>query len=211
MKRFCTAVCILVLVLIAPTFGGQKIQEPDKSHVAKTAAQDPALKDYSQEPFVIERYHTSARFENDGTNHRDLTVRIRVQTDSGVQQLGQLVFGYNSGNEQMEVRSVRVLKPDGTVVHAPPDSIKEMTASVARDAPMYTDYQEKHITVPSLHKGDTIEYEIVTRTSTSLAPGEFWFTYHFLADSIVLQERLEIDVPQGRKITVRSPEFSLTN
>ena len=211
MKRFCTGVCILVLVLIAPTFGGQTIQEPDKSHLPKTAAQDPALKDYSQEPFVIERYHTTARFENDGTNHRDLTVRIRVQTDSGVQQLGELVFGYNSGNEQMEVRSVRVLKPDGTVVHAPPDSIKEMTASVARDAPMYTDYQEKHITVPSLHTGDTLEYEIVTRTLTSLAPGEFWFTYNFLADSIVLQEQLEIDVPQGQKITVRSPEFSLTN
>ena len=211
MKRFCPGVCILVLVLIAPTFGGQKTQEADKSQVPKTAAQDPALKDYSQEPFVIERYHTTARFENDGTNHRDLTVRIRVQTDSGVQQLGELVFGYNSGNEQMEVRSVRVLKPDGTVVPAPPDSIKEMTASVARDAPMYTDYKEKHITVPSLHTGDTLEYEIVTRTLTSLAPGEFWFTYNFLADSIVLQEQLEIDVPQGRKITVRSPEFSLTN
>ena len=121
MKRFCTAVCVLVLVLIAPTFGGQKIQEPDKSHVPKTAAQDPALKDYSQEPFVIERYYTTARFENDGTNHRDLTVRIRVQTDSGVQQLGELVFGYNSGNEQMEVRRVRVLKPDGTLILGTPD------------------------------------------------------------------------------------------
>jgi len=211
MKRFCSGVSILVLVVIAPTFGGQKIQEPDKSHLPKTAVQDLARKDYPQEPFVIERYYTTARFENDGTNHRDLTVRIRVQTDSGVQQLGELVFGYNSGNEQMEVRSVRVLKPDGTVVQAPPDSIKEMTASVARDAPMYTDYKEKHITVPSLHKGDTLEYEIVTRTLTSLAPGTFWFTYNFLADSIVLQEQLEIDVPQGRKITVRSPEFSLTN
>jgi tetratricopeptide (TPR) repeat protein len=211
MKRFATGVYILVLALIAPTFGGQKTQEPDRSQLPKTAAQDLAPNDYSQEPFVIERYYTTARFENDGTNHRDLSVRIRVQTDSGVQQLGELVFGYNAGNEQMEVRSVRVLKPDGTVVHAAPDSIKEMTASVARDAPMYTDYQEKHITVPSLHPGDTLEYEILTRTLTSLAPGEFWFTYHFLADSIVLQERLEIDVPQGRKITVRSPEFSLTN
>ena len=211
MKRFCIGVSLLVLVLLAPTIGGQKIQEPDKSPLPKTAAQDLAPKDYSQEAFVIERYHSAIRFENDGTSQRDLGVRIRVQTDSGVQQLGELVFGYNSGNQQMEVRSVRVLKPDGTVVHAPPDSIKEMTASVARDAPMYTDFKEKHITVPSLHTGDTLEYEIVTRTLTSLAPGEFWFTYNFLADSIVLKEQLKIDVPQGRKITVRSPEFSLTN
>ena len=93
----------------------------------------------------------------------------------------------------MEVRTVRVHKPDGTVVNAGPDSIKEMTASVARDAPMYTDYKEKHITVPSLHAGDTLEYEIFTRTLTSLAPGQFWFAYNFLQDSIVLDERLEID------------------
>ena len=211
MKRFPIGVSLLAFVLVAPAFGGQKIQEPDKSHLPETAAQDPAPKDYSQEPFVIERYHSAARFENDGTSRRDLAVRIRVQTDSGVQQLGELVFGYNSGNEQMEVRSVCVLKPDGTVVTAPGGSVKEMTASVARDAPMYTDYKEKHITVPSLHAGDTLEYEIVTRTLTSLAPGEFWFSYNFLADSIVLDEQLEIDVPQGRKITVRSPEFSLTN
>ncbi len=175
------------------------------------AAQKPAAANYSQEPFVIEQYYTTARFENDGTSQRDLSVRIHVQSDAGVQQLGELVFGFNSGNEQMEVRTVRVHKPDGTVVNAGPDSIKEMTASVARDAPMYTDYKEKHITVPSLHAGDTLEYEIFTRTLTSLAPGQFWFAYNFLEDSIVLDERLEIDVPQGRAITVHSPEISITN
>src|SRR6202044_1171761 len=195
------------------TIAAQQAEGPTKSDVpaGKASTQNLAAKDFTQEPFVIEQYHTTARFENDGTSQRDLAVRIRVQSDSGVQQLGELVFGYNSGNEQLEVRPVRVRKPDGTIVNAAADSMKEMTASVARDAPMYTDYKEKHITVPSLHTGDTIEYEIVTRTSTSLAPGQFWFTYNFLADSIVLEEQLEIDVAQGRKITVRSTEFSLTN
>src|SRR5277367_6434650 len=213
MKRFCLSLGLLCISLTARTAGAQQAATPEGSHHSdeSSAARKPGAPNYSQEPFVIEQYYTTARFENDGTSQRDLTVRIHVQSDAGVQQLGELVFGYNSGNEQMEVRSVRVHKPDGTVVNAAPESIKEMTASVARDAPMYTDYKEKHITVPSLHTGDTLEYEIVTRTLTSLAPGEFWFTYNFLADSIVLGEQLEINVPQGRKITVRSPEFSLTN
>ena len=56
-----------------------------------------------------------------------------------------------------------VHKADGTSVTAGPDAVKEMTAPVARDAPVYTDYKEKHITVPSLRPGETLEYKIVTR------------------------------------------------
>jgi Flp pilus assembly protein TadD len=213
MKRFCIGLGLLCISLIPHTIGAQQAATPEGSHHSdeSAAVRKSGASNYSQEPFVIEQYYTTARFENDGTSQRDLAVRIHVQSDAGVQQLGELVFGYNSGNEQMGVRSVRVHKPDGTLVNAAPDSVKEMTASVARDAPMYTDYKEKHITVPSLHAGDTLEYEIVTRTLTSLAPGEFWFAYNFLEDAIVLDERLAIDVPQGRAITLRSPDISLTN
>ncbi len=213
MKRFCLSLGLLCISLIARTAGAQQAATPEGSRHSdeSSAARKPGASNYAQEPFVIEQYYTTARFENDGTSQRDLAVRIRVQSDAGVQQLGELVFGYNSSNEQMEIRTVRVHEPDGTSVDAAPESIKEMTASVARDAPMYTDYKEKHITVPSLHAGDTLEYEIVTRSLTSLAPGEFWFAYNFLGDAIVLDERLAIDVPQGRAITLRSPDISLTN
>lgn len=213
MRRFYTSLVLVIFLLCARVIGAQQDATPNAARhpLELSATPKTDAPNYSQEPFIIEQYCTTARFENDGTSQRDFSVRIKVQSDAGVQQLGELVFGYNSGNEQMEVRTVRVLKPDGTAVNAASDSIKEMTASVARDTPMYTDYKEKHITVPSLHAGDTLEYEIVTRTLTSLAPGEFWFSYNFLDDAIVLDERLEIDVPQGRAITVRSPEFSLTN
>jgi Flp pilus assembly protein TadD/transglutaminase-like putative cysteine protease len=165
---------------------------------AKAATQKSQPADYSQEPFVIEQYYTTARFENDGTSERDLAVRIHVQSDAGVRQLGELIFGYNSSNEVMDVRFVRVKKKDGSVVTAPADAVKDMTASVARDAPEYTDYKEKHVTVPSLHDGDTIEYEVVTHTVTALAPGNFWFDYAFVKDAITLDERLDVNLPAGR-------------
>ena len=40
----------------------------------------------------------------DGTGVRDLAARIKVQSDAGVQQLGELVFGFNSANEEMDVK-----------------------------------------------------------------------------------------------------------
>src|SRR5580658_9368608 len=198
MKRFYAVT--LCAFLFSLTLIAQQISPAQNSPSAATkpATQKSQPADYSQEPFVIEQYYTTARFENNGTSERNLAVRIHVQSDAGVQQLGELIFGYNSANEVMDVHFVRVKKKDGSVITAAADSVKDMTASVARDAPEYTDYKEKHVTVPSLHAGDTIEYEIATRTVTPLAPGNFWFDYAFVKDAITLDERLDVNLPTGR-------------
>jgi tetratricopeptide (TPR) repeat protein/transglutaminase-like putative cysteine protease len=206
MKRLWT-VLLCALILSAATSAQQPASAPLPTQNAPPPKQKQNPSDYSQEPFVVEQYYTSARFETDATGQRAVTARIHVQSEAGVQQLGELVFGYNSANEQMDVNYVRVRKVDGTVVNAGPDAVKEMTAMVARDAPVYTDYKEKHITVPSLRPGDTIEYEIVTRLVTALAPDQFWFEQNFLDGAIVLDERLEIRVPRGRAVNLQSPLF----
>jgi Flp pilus assembly protein TadD/transglutaminase-like putative cysteine protease len=178
---------------------------PQNGTSSATAPQSPP--DYAQEPFIIEKYYSTARFENDGTGERDLNVRIRVQSDAGLQALGELVFGYSDANEKMEVRSVVVHKADGTNVTAGPDAVKETTAPIARDAPVYTDYKEKHITVPSLRPGDTLEYSIATQIVKAFAPNQFWFEHNFLEGTIVLDEQLELNIPKGRTINLQSPEF----
>ncbi len=178
---------------------------PQNGTPSAAAPQSPP--DYAQEPFVIEKYYSTARFESDGTGERDLNVRIRVQSDAGLQALGELVFGYSEANEKMDVRSVVVHKADGTNVTAGPDAVKEMTAPIARDAPVYTDYKEKHITVPSLRPGDTLEYSIATQIVKAFAPNQFWFEHNFLEGTIVLDEQLELNIPKGRTINLQSPEF----
>src|SRR5271155_5278557 len=213
MKRFYIAACCVLLFSSAAATQQSNSTRSATPVTAKSAPQNSAPADYSQEPFVIEQYFTTARFENDGTSDRTLAVRVRVQSDAGVQQLGELIFGYNSANEVMDVRFVRVKKKDGSIATASADAIKDMTASVARDAPEYTDYKEKHVTVPSLHAGDTLEYEISTRTVTPLAPGNFWFDYAFVKDAITLDERLDVNLPAGRvhKFTTAPPLQEVTD
>ena len=162
--------------------------------------------DYSKEPFVFEKYITKVRFENDGTGERDQIARIRVQSDAGVQALGELTFGYNSANEHMTVQYVRVTKPDGKTVTADASAIKETNADVARNAPVYTDYKVKHVTVPSLQAGDTLEYEVDTNLATPLAAGEFWYAQDFVKSAIVLDESLEVNLPDGRALNLTSPQ-----
>lgn len=182
---------------ILPARGGHAQSAPQKSPQAEPAA--PGA-DYSGEPFVVEQYHTRIRFENDGTGQTELVVRIRVQSDAGVQQLGQLVFGYNAANERLTVDSLDVRKPDGSVTMAPPDAVQDLSAPIEREAPVYTDFRQKHVTVPALRPGDTLSYHVTSVTHTALAPGHFWLERNFFTGAIVLDELLEVNVPGGRAI-----------
>src|SRR6266700_739154 len=121
---------------------------------AEAAKPDAKAPDYVQESFVIEQMHSHYRFEADGTGRKETVARIRVQSEAGVQQWGQLQEGYNSANERVEIPYVRVLKADGSVVKAGPEAVQDLSAPIEREAPVYTDYRQKHITVPGLRPGD---------------------------------------------------------
>ena len=91
-----------------------------------------------------------------------------------------------SGRDRLQLRQraveipyVRVLKEDGSVVTAPADSVQDLSAPVEREAPVYTDYRQKHITVPGLRPGEILEYDIVTVIHTPLAAGHFWMEHDF--------------------------------
>src|SRR6516225_2374841 len=189
-------------------------QSPEQQKAPKPGQDKPAEgtpiftggvgKDFSQEAFVIEKVVTRMRVESDGTGSKETVARIRVQSEAGVEQWGQVVIGYSSANEKVEIPYVRVRKADGSVVTAPADSVQDLTAPVAREAPVYTDYRQKHITVPGLRPGEVLEYDMATVIHTPLAPKQFWSEYDFDHVNIVLDEELEVDIPKDRKITLKN-------
>ena len=159
--------------------------------------------DFSQEGYVVEKFRTVYRFEADGTGTRELYAQIKIQSEAGVQQWGQVVIGYNSANERLEIPYVRVVRADGTSITAPPDSIQDLSIPIEREAPVYTDYRQKHITVPGLRPGEVLEYDVVAVTHTALAPNQFWMEHDFTKNGIVLDEELEINIPQARGVKLK--------
>src|SRR5437763_11730288 len=130
------AVLTLLLPALLLTVVAQQTETmPSAAAAAKAAAE---TKDYSQESFVIEKVLTRFRFESDGTGRKETIARVRVQSEAGVEQWGQVMIGYNSANERVEIPYVRVLKKDGSVVTAPADSVQDLSAPIEREAPVYT-------------------------------------------------------------------------
>jgi tetratricopeptide (TPR) repeat protein len=166
---------------------------------------------HAQDALVVERYVATARFQNDGTGERDLSVRMRIETAAGAQQLRALSFNYDSATEKMELGYLRVRKSDGSIVNLPATAAADQlsaAASAIKNAPAYASEKDFHVALPSLAPGDTLEYEIVIRIIAPAAPGQFWFQHNFLTGAPAHDERLEINVPANRAVIVRSPHFA---
>ena len=199
-KRTTRLTLAAALLLLYPAAG--RPQEKTPSPAAPSVSNET---DYSKEPLVYEQVRGIFRYENDGKGTKEVQARLRIQSYVGVQKAGQLVFNYNAANERMEVRSVRVIKPDGRVVTAGPEAVQDMTAPVAQQAPMYTDLRQKHVIVPGLSAGDTLEYDTVATTFEPLAPGQIWLAWDFISDDICLDERVELSVPRSKQVKLLSP------
>lgn len=201
----------LLLFLLTLCWGGTVLAQPSsqkdlsEKSVPNPAAASKEKEDYSQEALVVEQLKTSYRFEKDGTGQREVRMRVRIQSHSGLEHFGQLIFPYSATNEKLQIDQVRVLKADGTTVTASTDNIQDISAPISREAPVYTDVRQKHVTVPGLRPGDTLEYRVIWNYHTPFAQSHFWFSHDFTGeDLIVLDEQLQVDIPQTSTVKLKT-------
>lgn len=179
-------------------------QSSSAAAVANAAANASATPDYSQEAWVVEKLDNTYSFNADGTSDRESRVRVRVQSDAGLQQFGQLVIGYNRDIDQVDIKMVRVTKASGQQIDTPLTDVQDLSSAVERVAPMFSDFREKHLSVAALRPGDTLDYDIVVHTVKPLIRGQFWAEHNFQKDGVVLDETLQISVPANKALKVKS-------
>jgi tetratricopeptide (TPR) repeat protein len=199
MKVFLITLTLIFFVVTDPTLAQRPTSIPSPPPLEKGP-------DYSQEALVIELMKLVYRFEKDGTGARELSFRGRIQSDAAIQQFGQLVLPYSSANEQLDIDFIRVRKPDGTVVTSTASDVQDLSAPIAREAPVYTDLRQKHITVRGLRPGDILEYHVIWRVTTALAANHFWFEHDFFEPGrlIVLDEQLVVNIPRDSKVKIKT-------
>ena len=193
-------VCLIVGSLVCLTTADALAQA-----AASSSSSSEQKTNNADEAAVFERILNRVRFENDGTEVTETEAVVRIQSQAGVGEFGQLVFGYSSATEKLEVEYVRVRKPDGQVVVTPESTAQDFAPDVLKEAPMYSDYRQRHISVAALQPGDTLEYRTVTRVLTPLATGNFWYEYTFPKGVVVNEDRLEIDIPKAREVKLKTP------
>ena len=186
----------------AGSAAAQKQSSPQAGESAQSAPSE------SIPPLTIEVYSLKVRFEKDGTGMRQFDVRVRAGTEDGVKELKTLAFDYNATNEKFALRFLRVTKANGTTTEAAADAVSDGPAAAAKAAPEFSELREASVKVPEIAPGDTLNYEVAISIVKPPAPGEFWFSHHFLAAHPAVDEELQIDLPADSKFhLLTAPQF----
>src|SRR5260370_41874472 len=93
----------IVLFCLAVGWGASAQTKPPKPGPTADTAQEAA---------VIEHLGTRVHYENDGTGTVEHTRAVRIQSEAGVEQYGQLVVGYTPARGKLGVDYGRVRKPN---------------------------------------------------------------------------------------------------
>jgi len=175
------------------------VSAPSRS---QTPAAAPTATKYSAESIVIRRAEIVFDMKADGTGTRDETTAATIQSEAALHQLGVVGIAFASASERVEFRYVRVRHADGSVTETPLDGVQEQAAPVTREAPFYSDLKQKQLPVKGLRVGDTVEWQTHSVRFKAEAPNQFWGSFGFVRDAVVLEQHSELRVPAASKVTV---------
>ncbi|HEV2288289.1 MAG TPA: DUF3857 domain-containing protein [Candidatus Acidoferrales bacterium] len=200
-SMFWALVALLAFSIFSSSMARAQSASAAKSNAVAAAANPSA-------PFVIELFSNKISFQNDGTSERQIDLRLKVQSAEANQSLHTLAFDYDASNETFALAFLRITKSDGTSTEAKPDIVSDQPAPVVKTAPAITDIREAQLHIPTLAPGDALSYEVILKTVTPPAPGEFWYEHSFLSDISANDEELQVSVPADRAIHIKyAPQF----
>jgi tetratricopeptide (TPR) repeat protein len=159
---------------------------------------------YSAEPFVIRHADTVIDMKADGTGEQTETMVVAVQSEAAARQFSVVSTFYAKQSQRAEFVYVRVRHPDGTVVETPLGDVQDQAAPVTQQAPFYSDLMIKQLPVKGLRVGDTLEWQTHNVRTVAEAPGQFWGAENFTREAIIEDQTIDLRVPLGLKLTVRT-------
>ncbi len=89
-------VCLIVCLVKTDALAQASASPQQKTNNAGSNANSN-----SDEAAVFERILNRVHFENDGTEVSETEAVVRIQSQAGVEEFGQMVFGYSSATEKL--------------------------------------------------------------------------------------------------------------
>jgi tetratricopeptide (TPR) repeat protein len=160
----------------------------------------------TEHDWEIELYETTYRVGPGDTGEIIYHKRYRALTAKGRNVLSRLHVPYMSAFQDVEVKSIRTLKKDGSVVQGDPMGVIDSASSDDELMQSFSDSRVKTILPPNVETGDSVEYEAVVHIHKWMKSGEFWFSHDLVTGFPVHSEKVVLDLPADRKVAFYESE-----
>ena len=166
------------------------------------AAQTP-----SDQPIRIERISVDVRLEADGTWVQTTEQRFKLQSQSGVEQAGQMVFVYDVTMQKFEVLSAYTQKPDGRKVEVKKDAIFVRDLPASTGAPMFADIKVVVIVFPEIAVGDSLLAQVHHEQLQPMFPGQYSNLFFVSPHALLDENRITLRVPAAVALRVANEGY----
>ncbi|TCW84102.1 transglutaminase [Burkholderia sp. SRS-46] len=165
-------------------------------------SQEPAVHVHFQ-PNVICLYEDiSYTVNTDGTFLQEVCFQLRIETDQGVQEHGQISLRYSESLETLTIDSAYTTTADGERLEVSTDRILEQQTAESARAPMFDDNKVKVVVFPSVGIGATLTLRYRRFLRKPVFPGHFAVVEYFSCEMPRQATALTIHAPASMTLHV---------
>jgi len=196
-------VCSVILLLVALTSREVQAQQAPPARGDSIYALRVDAAAHPGQDYVLLLEEATARLEADGRSSYTLRQVAQVLTTDGAETWGELALWYVPQRQRLQINSIRVIGPDGTVLRDGPEHQEETAPTVDQGAPVYSERRAIQATLGGVTPGTLVDYSYTLETVRPHLPGDFRYYWGLNGDNPVRRSRFTLDVPAELQVPVR--------
>ena len=122
---------------------------------------------------------------------------IKILNKKGVKKYSSLSFPFSSKNQKLKVYFIKIIQPDGNIIHINLNNLKTVTAPFNPEAPIFSNQLLKTVQIPGLAKGSILDYKFKSTVLKPYMKNNF-FTEDYLGGLSPLKKSVyKLTIPDG--------------
>ncbi|BEV70956.1 DUF3857 and transglutaminase domain-containing protein [Paludibacterium sp. THUN1379] len=140
----------------------------------------------------------------DGSYREDVTEELRVNTQAGVDVLGQYPIQFSSSLQSVQVINAYTLTPEGKKIRVGKEGILLQQSSESAGAPMFDDSKVMNVVFPALSPGARVHVQFRRLVRQPLFPGVFALQEYYSLNEDRESSDLYVHLPASMKLQVEA-------
>ena len=143
-------------------------------------------------------------------NYEDISTEheiIKILNKKGVKKYSSLTFPFSKKNQKLKVFFIKIIQPNGNIIHINPKLLKTVTAPFNPEAPIFSNQLLKTIQLPGVVKGSIVDYKYRTVIIKPYMKNNFFTEDYFGGLSPLKKSVYKLTIPNG--LYYRYAEYGL--
>ena len=122
---------------------------------------------------------------------------IKIINKKGIKKYSSLTFPFSKKNQKLKVYYIKIIQPNGNIIHINTNLLKTVTAPFNPEAPIFSNQLLKTIQLPGLIKGSIIDYKYRTVVIKPYMKNNFFTEDYFGGLSPLKKSVYKLTIPKG--------------